>query len=204
MFGAGRTGAFTSEPLGAGTVSFASWPGYGRFLGRFLARCASPDAGVFRFEARRNGHEVVVVATERFPTEHAPVLVNAPRGAGAFVRVARDRHELRFVADDAAAVLEFGQRAPSGAIDLVERAALAPRLLAERDVDHTTALPFERLADATGGRDLAPGGAAPAATRVVARASLRLAPLFAIIALLVFLVDVLLRRLPTNRAGYSS
>jgi hypothetical protein len=51
---------------------------------------------------------------------------------------------------------------------------------------------------------LAPGGEAPAATRVVARASLRLAPLFALIALLVFLVDVLLRRLPTNRAGYSS
>jgi hypothetical protein len=204
MFGAGRTGAFTSEPLGAGTVSFASWPGYGRFLGRFLARCASPDAGVFRFEARRNGHEVVVVATERFPTEHAPMLVNSPRGAGEFVRVARDRHELRFVADDAAAVLEFGQRAPSGAIELVERAALAPRLRPERDVDHTTALPFERIAAATGGRELAPGGEAPAATRVVARASLRLAPLFALIALLVFLVDVLLRRLPTNRAGYSS
>jgi len=204
MFGAGRTGAFTSEPLGAGTASFENWPGYGRFLGRFLARCASPDAGVFRFEARRNAHEVVVVATERFPTDHVPVLVNPPRGAGEFVRVARDRHELRFVADDAALVLEFGQRAPSSAVELVERAALPPRLTAERDVDPSTALAFERLAAATGGRALALGGAAPAATRVVARASLRLAPLFALIALLVFLVDVTLRRLPTNRAGYSS
>jgi uncharacterized membrane protein len=196
MWGAGRTGAFMTEPTGAGTASFAAWPDYGHFLGRFLARCAAPEYGPFRFECERDGHEVRVVATALAPTDREPCFAGAAPAAATFERVAADRFEAAFAAADGAQLLELGHRLPGGPVELARRLVAPPRFLDEAGVDPSDALALERLALATGGRDLADGGQVSATTRERSRGVTRLAPFLAGLALLVFLLDVTLRRLP--------
>lgn len=206
MWGAGRVGAFMSEPVGAGTEPWSAWPEYGRFMGRFLARCASPVDGPFRFEARRQGHEVIVLATERFEGaggSQRPAARTSEGRSLIFREVARGVHEARLATDPDRELWLVAGHADLGAdAELVGYLRLVvPRAsVPERAVDPLNRLDLDRLAAATGG-----GSLTNTTLRFDSRASTGavrpLAPLLALLAVLLYLVDVLLRRLPRRSAS---
>ncbi len=63
--GLGRVTAFTSELTGPGAGDWADWDARGTFLARVLRRTAKDLGGAFRFTARREGARLVVEAARR-------------------------------------------------------------------------------------------------------------------------------------------
>jgi len=198
MWGAGRVGAFATEPVGAGTESWSAWPGYGRFLGRFMARCAAPDPGPFDFGFRRQGHEVVALATARHAgaRDARPAVRADGRARFDFAELAPGVFEARaVVAPTEALRVEAGVAGPDGApTGFLARHAIPSGHAPEGAVDPRAELRTDAVLAATGGGRL--GATALRADSLTATRHLtRLAPWLALLALLVHLLDVLLRRL---------
>jgi Ca-activated chloride channel homolog len=204
MWGAGRVGAFMTEPVGTGTEPWSDWPEYGRFMGRFLARCASPDDGPYRFEARRQGHEVVVLATARFEGANAnmrPAARTSQDRAFDFVEVGRGIFEARLASDPERELWLGVGHTDAGARMVEDRRLVVPSAsVPEVAVDPADQLDLDRLAAATGGGSLATTGLR-FGSRTPTGAVRSLAPLLALLAVLLYLVDVLLRRLPRRAAS---
>ena len=198
--GLGRATAMMTEPTGAGTASWSEWPGYGPLLARLLASTAADARREWSYELQREGVHARLVATRLIDSAGPP---RAREWTDVGVRefgfevLADGLFEARWVADPQAAVLVLA--GPEG--DAV-RHALGPLrgLALDGNVDSAGALDLARLAAATGGLAFAPGalatfGSPPGGpTRSLGRT--RLAPLALLLALLLYLLDILHRRRP--------
>ncbi|MFG0319804.1 MAG: VWA domain-containing protein, partial [Planctomycetota bacterium JB042] len=204
--GAGVVTALTTEPTGEGTGPWREWSDAGRLLARALARTAAGKARPFAVRATRADHEVIVTARRTGRGEERPTLawLDGPRAAPGFEERAAGRFEVRFVADPDRDVrlevaVEGDPAAPSTRAFVARRGDVRDELR----VDPADRLDLTRLAAVTGGtvvplRDAAgfdpPAGGGPGALRLI-----ELRPLLALLALLVWMGELLYRRRP--RAG---
>tara|TARA_R110002126_G_scaffold15857_3_gene64397 strand:- start:8855 stop:11395 length:2541 start_codon:yes stop_codon:yes gene_type:complete len=207
--GLGRVTTFATEPTGAGTESWREWEGYGPFASRLLRRTASDTAHPFDFRLVRDGGRVILHAERRVAQgtpaarvwlgdqEHVPSFEE--RAPGRFRAEVWVDAETEVRLEGGAAVLLPDSSTVPGA-PLVRRVAqgAAP----ERNPRPSDALDLPRLAAATGGStaNLAPGAILnPTTGGAVTPPSVRdLAPWFAGLALLAYLLELLHRRRPTR------
>ena len=206
-YGLGRVTAMPTEPVGAGTGAFDEWPDYGRFLARTLERTAR-DLEPFAFQVQREGRRVRVVAERRTQRELAPWAARVTSDGAQEPLVFEARAPGRFEATlrvDAAEVLTFGGGAADAAgvaIGPATRFASVPA--GEHSVAPESALDLVLLAEATGGAlvlsaeavagdRVDPLVAVGGAGRLVGLREWR--PWLVALALLVYLADVLDRRL---------
>ncbi|QDV06036.1 von Willebrand factor type A domain protein [Planctomycetes bacterium Poly30] len=211
--GLGRVTAMTTEPTGPGTESWRSWSGYGAFLSRVLERTASDISAPFVFQLVAGEEGALLVAERRTSNEadrpsaeliRADLLDSDPIE---WERVAPDRYEARLVfhgADDsirvAASSGAVGQRQrPATFLTLDARSVRLPELQVPTD----SAAALDSLVRWSGGHVVAPGE--PAATSALAsidsaldrQVQLReLSPWLALLALLIYLADIVYRRWP--------
>lgn len=204
-YGAGRVTALTTELTGPGTESWSEWDGYGELLARTLERTAADDAEPFGWQLKRVPGGALVVAERRKPagdsgadargTIHRPSILRADRAAidslaktaGELDRVAPDRFE-RFIplAPDEGLRLSCGT---SGRLPWRKVLALDP--IAGGAREHQVS---PDVADSLQLRFAALGSTPPAEPTL--RRLREFAPLLALIALLLYLVDVAYRRWP--------
>jgi len=207
--GAGRVTVLATEPVGGGTAGWQAWNGYGRWLARVAARTAG-DGREFDFSVSRRDHEIVLETRRLDPPSGSRPRVGmldaegretgsvdfhaiAPGLFRAVVPAHPDR-EVRFSAGGGA-----GGNRP---LQLIVSPA-AEDVVAERQVDPARRLDLSALAAATGGvhHDLAEGlptalsWPSPAEGRA-SPAATELWPWAALLALLVWIAEVALRRLP--------
>ncbi len=219
-YGLGRVSALTTEPTGPGTEPWRDWDGYGELLGRVLARTAADTSAPFVFELIREPGGACLVAERRAAA--IDLVPGAERLAAdgsanvplTFQQVAPDRFEVRLPlgSADALRVMAGAGRA-GGGTTLGPRTRLALDALtgAARELQVSPDV-VERLTvavTATGGdtRSIADASAAGPSdpTAVSERARLReLGPLFALLALLAYLVDVTYRRWPRRVSSIPS
>lgn len=197
QYGAGRITALTTEPLGAGTITWARWPGYGQWLGRLLARTANPQPSATLSLARRFDR---VTATFRDPSGN---------GAAPLVR---------FVDPNGRAIgapLALVERAPGlftgerrfdparPALAEARRGALVLRAAdrAGSDVGGNYRLPLAPLAHLTGGAYVESPAAPfqPPRPAGATLAAVALGGWFALLALATYLSELLHRRWPKRR-----
>lgn len=204
--GLGRATAFTSEPTGPGTRAWSAWKDWGRVLARVLARTGDDRRAAFRLDVERRGSDVHVVATRR---------AYAPKDARPDVRRERadgrdDSNGVPLALDERADGL-FRARlvvAPEDEVRLVARTADSAPVYAvstaradvapEFGVDPARALDLERAASACGGTTIALDALStftpPSSTNALPRRLLELAPALLAFALVLWLLEVFLRR----------
>jgi Ca-activated chloride channel family protein len=213
QYGVGRVTALMTEPLGEGTVEWKNWSAYGRWLARIASRTAG-DTRPFRFEVAREDHQVAVEArryADRAGLAPRATLLDAQgRESGTLEfrqltpghfraeTVVAPTQELRLAAGAAAAT---GEASPApGSQFLVS--SPAEDVAAERQVDPAAGLDLAALAQATGGTYTDASRATVFAPGPVPRpdpASLTLRELWpyaALLALLVYLAEIVYRRWP--------
>lgn len=221
--GLGRVTAVTTELVGPGTAPWRAWPGYGALLARAMTRTAADASPEFDFGVERVGERVHVTARRRTLSDTRPwaaVVADAvggtdgtdgtggaegdglrfrERAPGWFTADvdARRGHDLLLAAGVRGASAE--QRVPLVAAELMTRRP-------ELQTDPSVALDLPALAAATGGSVLPAQGIVELAIGG-GRASGGATPLwpFALLAALIaYLCDVLLRRLPRRRTRAAS
>ncbi len=217
--GLGRVTVFTSEPAGEGTAGWRRWPGFSSLVARVLARTARDARDDFALEATREGRRIRML----FRATH--VGAGRPRG---IIESASDVTEpLRMIQRgpglfEAAAFADPTRdvtvRWGADGKELASVEILSSRRRPEGNtqVDDLRSLDTTGLASATGGREWVRSGAGSegaltpsslAAGGGRGAMSLEdLAPWFYLAALVLFLVDVVARRLPRSRrvGGFAS
>lgn len=202
LHGLGRVTAFMTEPLGAGTKSWASWTGYGAFLGRVLARTARGHQPPFDYRVTRRSDRIYLEARKVIRRDVRPQcdLVDED---GEKVRtldlheVAPDvyRYEGHHPSDSAFDVIATAVPDPASRYLVVSgaRADVAP----ESQVDPANRFPFVAAAEASGGKVFDASATRFELTASRGSAPIRLTliwPWFALAALALFLLDVFHRR----------
>ena len=200
-YGLGRVSALTTEPTGPGTEPWREWSDYGALLARVLLRTADDGAQPFAFALHREGREVRVVAERRGAPGLRPrvVTVANPDQPLAFQALSPERFEAQLFVD------------PSEEVRLLAGAADSQRsplrlVLNGQDADRDELLVPSRQADELATMVAAQGGSVTDAwpewnAMALSTASnpignRPLAPWLALLALLLYLLDLLLRRLP--------
>lgn len=204
--GLGRVTVFTSEPAGGGTASWRTWQGFGPLLARILARTARDARDDFELEARREGRRIRIVlrATGNEPGAPAGFLETSleERQALSFIQRAPRLFEAAGFADPTRDVtVRWGVAGKEPASGRVLRAHRGPGL--DIQADPAFALDLSALARATGGRVLDVLGSPTPSLSIGGGAGAillhDLAPWFYLAALVLFLSDVVARRLPRSR-----
>lgn len=200
-YGLGRVSALTTEPTGPGTESWRAWSDYGALLARVLLRTADDGGRPFAFALHREGREVRIVAERRGATEAWPhaVLVDAPDQPLAFQALSPQRWEAQLYVDP-----EQEVRLLAGARDS-ERAPLRLVLEAQNPERDERLVPT-RMADELAAALEDQGGSVVNAWPQVEDLALStvktplgnrpLAPWLALLAMFLYLLDLLLRRWP--------
>lgn len=204
--GAGRVTALMTEPLGAGTASWRSWPGYGRWLARALALTARarPDLDVtldrradrLRIAVRRLGPASADAAAQ------TPDVAMLDAAGGTIRRVTglEQRAPGLFVAD-VALPAEAAARIEVRDAGHVARAADAAGsdVRPETAMTAAMALPMAQVSAATGGwhRDDPVSTPGPVQSAQGWTAT-DLWPWLALLALGLYLVEIAYRRWPTH------
>lgn len=222
-YGAGRVTSLTTEPFGPGTEGWASWDGYGELLGRVIERTAADDNDRLRSRLVRDPQGARLIVEDTNPTrwgERAPcdafVAAGDAPGEISLGRTALDRWEAVIPFSGRAALrVSIGPLNQGGALNLDGYAGFAPVTPKQLVLNAVTGpgrelqvapeaaeLLAERL-----GLDGAPTPLADFQTVRTAKlpGPLRsrfseLAPLFALLALLTYLLDVAYRRWPRTAA----
>ena len=213
QYGLGRVAAWTSDAGPAWSGEWLEWPRFAQFWSQVVRwTLAPPEQGDLRVILRQQGNEVTVRAEalredgsflDRAPTE---ARIRPPSGTGgarlALRQMAPGRYEGSFLASGAGVyAVEVVQDLPGGATRS-ELAGITVPPDAERAHAGTNTSLLARLAHETSGRLLREPGevfarvAAPGAT--LAAQGVRwdpLAPVLAALALLLFPLDVAVRRL---------
>ncbi len=198
--GLGRVTALATEMTGPGTASWSDWSDFGAFVARVASRTARDSTDPFAYRIERRGDEVVVHATRRTAGGGDPVAHVVERdGRVGAVLPFRQRSEDSFEAR-ASVVASDAYRVIAGAQG--RRLVSPPNdgIASELQTDPERSFPLSALADLTGGSkaNLASFGSrrlrAGDATGSVA--VLEFAPWLLAVALLLFLLELLLRRLP--------
>ena len=207
--GLGRVTTMMTEPVGPGTESWQSWDDYGAFLARVLTRTASDALGAYRFSLEEEGVTLRVVAERRMADAPPPRATRrGADGTGAEELTFVERAPGVYVstvgrARDEAVRIEAGTAATRRITRLVSpaNAGRAP----ERQVDPDAALDLAALAEATGGSTIALsdlGSVRPLAGGATRAPAIReLTPWLLVFALLTYLAEITVRRLPRSRAG---
>ena len=201
--GLGRVTALMTEPVGPGTDGWQNWTDYGRLLSRVMRRTAA-DGRTFDYQLLRQGERLYVDALRNGPGDVRPVLqVVDGNGASSdgsqpslgdlsFREMAPGwfRAELVASASDDVRLLS-----PATNRHLIATTALS----AENQVDPWQGLDLERLAAVTGGAVLSRGDASSGIPVSAGALSIRkLWPWLVLLALLVYLGELLYRRWPTG------
>lgn len=209
-YGLGRVTAMMTEPVGPGTEPWSTWDGYGPLLARVLARTAR-DAGepfAFSLEREPGGARLVARRLERSTRLPAAAALRGEsedesplrfelRAPGYFeARLALGTHEaLRVIAGVAGDARGLRQR--------LALRALPAAAQVERTVDPARGIDLAQLATATGGT-YAPSLVVEPEPLVFPRAekprrAIGLWPWLTLLTLLLWLVELLVRRLPGGR-----
>ncbi len=208
--GLGRVTALTTEPTGPGTDSWADWDGFGEFLSRVLERTAADSSAPFAFRLTAEHGAALLVAERR--TSNTQVVPSAEiiredlldSEPVTWLRTATDRYEARFpfhgigtsvrVAATSRAPGESAR--PATFLSLNAPARQNPELQVEASASES----IRSLVEWSQGQILNPDQEGPRIFRddvLEERAGLReLSPLFALLALLTYLADILYRRWP--------
>ncbi|MCD9005876.1 VWA domain-containing protein [Luteimonas sp. XNQY3] len=205
-YGAGRTTALATEPLGQGTGDWRGWPDYGQWLARVLARTASRQAEfdlrlVRRFDRLR-------IEAQRLKAGPAPApelrLVDAQGDVVVEQVPVEEKAPGLFVAE-----LDWDRAQPAllelhGGAGLIRAADRAHSDLAPAGrMPARNTLPLAALSRATGGTHAFDSADMPAATsagpRNRTRAAADLWPWLSLLALLLYLAELLYRRWPSGR-----
>jgi hypothetical protein len=211
QYGLGRVAAWTSDAGSAWSGEWLEWPRFAQFWSQVVRwTLAPPEQGDLRVILRQQGNEVTVRAEalrddgsflDRAPTE---ARIRPPGGSGgarlALRQVAPGRYEGSFLASGPGVyAVEVAQELPGGATRS-ELAGITVPADAERAHAGTNTSLLTRLAHETGGRLLREPGEVFA--RVAAAPGVErgerwdpLAPVLAALALLLFPLDVAVRRL---------
>jgi hypothetical protein len=207
--GLGRVTTLTTEPTGPASAAWQEWPGYGPMLARAMEQTAR-DAEPFRFEIQRDDWRIRIVARSRFadfglafPGAQLAGETTEANRAITFRRLAPGWFEAEFFADPTHEVtLQVGDlKHPAGLKGLAVSPALAD-VSDEFAVDPARALNMQLLAAQTGGTHGPLGQAGLTDSQLPATggglAPLRqraLWPLFLLLALGTYLIEILNRRL---------
>lgn len=204
--GLGRVTVFTSEPAGKGTDSWRKWSGFGPLLARVLARTARDARDDFALEARREGRRVRLVLRATGSAAGLPagylVTNGGKRQPLSFIERAPGLFEAAGFADPARDVTvrwgAVGKEPLSGRVLRARRGRIS-----DLQADPARALDLAALARTTGGRVMGGRGGTTASPSVGGGAGATrlhdLAPWFYLAALVLFLGDVIARRLPRSR-----
>lgn len=199
--GNGRVTALMTQPLGAGTARWAAWPRYGEWLGRIVARTANQQPAV-DLKLARDGDRITVVAQRLGRERPAPPAVRlldpAMRGAE----------------------VPLEEKAPGLFVGVAPLASARPALVELRDGDEVVraadrpgsdvappdalpledALPMARLSAMTGGRAIDATATPPAPRGNGGDAATPLWSWMSLLALLLYLGELLYRRWPARRS----
>ena len=208
QYGMGRVTSFMSEPLGPGTEQWSNWTDYSEFLGRAFARTAaklqSLDVDLNRrkrtvtLSVRRldgaldipRAYRVDSLSMEKEPNP-LQLLRTAPNLFESELQMRRDE-DLRVVVESGAHRVRIADSARSD-------------IAMETRVDPAATLDLTRLSDVSGGEILVPSTMSEQAA-IVGEGELsfivvRLWPWILLLALLVYLSDLLYRRWPRRPAS---
>ena len=211
--GLGRVTTLLSEPLGFGTSSWLEWPDYAEFLARLAARTAA-DQAPFSLEMKRR-HDTVTLSAKRLDRDASLVpevrLVD-PRGQAPSGGQSLDEREvilnqtapdlfeaeIRTSPDESLfAILEIPDRASVQRIANVASSDIS----GETQVDRHQALDLRALSQLTGGDYLSEidwdAWELEAGAGDLAMVVTRLWPYLLLLALLLFLADIIYRRWPS-------
>ena len=197
-YGLGRVTALMTEPVGPGTRSWQSWNDYGRLLARVMTRTAN-DGRAFDYQLVRRGERLYIDAVRTVAgAEAVPQLRLAEEGV--------DGDSVTFVEMAPGWFRGTVSAAARDAVQLVGDTRTgrhylnaASRLVPETQVDPLRGLDLGRLVEVTGGADLSAGGAGVDAVDNAEALSLhKLSPWVLLLALLVYLGELLYRRWPAK------
>ncbi|WP_448664657.1 VWA domain-containing protein [Sphingomonas sp. CJ20] len=197
QFGAGRITAMMTEPLGQGSSGWQQWSGYGAWLGRLIAQTANPDAAAS------------LALERRFDTVTVTYRDDAGRTAAPEIRFVDPQGRAQgnpLVMDERAPGLYVGTRPLDPGTPALVEARVDGRVLraadrAHSDTDGNPVLPLAALADRTGGSTAASGDAsfAPRPVHGHLLTAVALGGWSALLALLLYLAELLYRRWPARR-----
>jgi Ca-activated chloride channel family protein len=206
-FGLGRVTAMTTEPTGPGTSEWQKWADYGSTLGRILARTAADSRNAFLFNLERRDHQLILTAQRLVGANLRPkarMQAESPREFQFQERaVGRFEARLDVAIDQPARVIAGVEGRDRGNTRLASPAFGDSS--AELQVDPQAQFDLRAAAKASGGKllslgqfsssDLSVGGGTqPLAIN-------RLWPLCLLLALLIYLAELIWRRSPRHRAA---
>ena len=220
-YGLGRVSVMTTEPTGPGTQPWRDWPGYGTLLARVLLRTADDGAEPFAFSIRRDGQMVRIVAERRRQGSELPeVRLSAGNDVAASTagdgspalamrQVSPDRFETEVVASANQDLRLLGGAKGSERMPLRFVLQAQHSASSERQVPSTVAAGLLALSVKTGGTQVSGQAAGdwpreldnfPAGKASAAKDAWTLAPWLALLALILYLFDLLYRRLPRTQS----
>lgn len=196
-YGLGRTTAFMTEIAGPGTSGWSDWTGYGPLLARILSFTATEEIRDFEFRIERREGLAILVAERRSPGHSVPEARIVPREGSPLSLRFEQRSPRTFearihAAADAELLIEAGggdgkppRRIASGGSPLATDELAAPPL------------PGTIFSETTGGQvwTSAIPSAIPLSADGGAIAGNSLRPVLILLAVLLFLLDLLWRRL---------
>lgn len=206
-YGLGRVTTMMTEPVGPGTESWRAWDGYGPMLARVIARTARDAGEPFAFTLGREpgGARLIARRLERSTRRPAAIAIQGDEGSEESLRFearAPGHFEARLaLGDDEALRVSAGVAGDArGLRQRLALRALPDARQVERTVDPARSADLGRLAAATGGAhaeslDVEPRALAfPRAESP--RRAIGLWPWLSLLTLLLWLAELLVRRLP--------
>ena len=212
-YGLGRVTALATEPVGEGTRPWRSWPDYGKALARIVERTAADARDPFRFEVTHDGGIVHLHAIRQRPRRSDGVdpqplarIVDNPAEEESkpleFAAKSPDRFVAKFPAAPSGETLRIECWASTSS-DRPKRLVAPSPVARESNVDPAAALNLVALSAASGGQQysLEPGGTDLPPLPPSGKSLLPLSSWLFGLALLVFLAEVVWRRLPHETTG---
>jgi Ca-activated chloride channel family protein len=202
-YGLGRVTTLTTEPLGEGTTPWQKWDDYGNALARILQRSTADTREPFQFHSEFDGGEVLIHAVRQQPRGVAALDATPlarffqSKEPVVFQRRSPDRYVARMPIPPRGQTLRMETSATSTPERWKLMAVMSP-VASEGFVDPANSLDTETLITLTGGQRMSPTSIwldAPV-SQVKGKMLLSLAPWLYASALLLFIVEIILRRLP--------
>ncbi len=217
-YGLGRVTTMTTEPVGEGTEPWQQWPEYAKALTRILQRSAADARDPFRFEVEQDGGEVIVHAIRQQPRGESPslpiarVIENGPvqdassdGDAGnnlIFVARSPDHFVTRMPSPSLGETLRIETSATTTPARVQPLVVSSPAV-AENFVDPQSERRMARLVSAAGGKrwNLSDDWTDAISSEASGRTLFSLGSWLFGIALLLFLAEIIWRRLPVRSSG---
>ena len=209
-YGLGRVTTLTTEPVGAGTKPWQEWDQYGQALARILERSAADSRDPFRYSVHYDGANATVMAQREQPRTSAgpgsrPVakIVSQDSQQAEQTLTFRQRSPDHFVASVASPAKGNCLRLQTSSTSMPGRSEpliVASPTAEEMQVGPDTAIDLAEIGTITGGQQLAVLSELSDAptSDPIGNSLYRVSPLLFGLALLMFLAEIIWRRLPTS------